>query len=204
MGDNEGTSGSVVSEGGAASTEKQVKDSTTSAAAVVGQATEQPLANGTASEEGGSPNGGHNQPPTKAAVIKRIEFLFSKENLTSDVTLQYQMNHECYVPVVAVLNHPKITELTNNAELILEAIKSTSIVAFDGTQTSVKPTYTIPRTTIILREIPSTTTSEVCFYFCTFYFLLSTFFFFFLKQICVCDIIDCTLLRLSVFLSLYL
>eukprot|EP01102_Stenamoeba_stenopodia_P016634 TRINITY_DN5831_c0_g1_i1.p1 TRINITY_DN5831_c0_g1~~TRINITY_DN5831_c0_g1_i1.p1 ORF type:complete len:560 (-),score=123.96 TRINITY_DN5831_c0_g1_i1:164-1843(-) len=98
--------------------------------------------------------------PTKASVIKRIEHLFSRENLTSDVTLQYQMNYDCYVPISAVISHPKIKELTSDAELVTEAIKSTSIVALDETKNYVKPAYKIPRVTIILREIPSSTPSE--------------------------------------------
>jgi len=109
----------------------------------------------------GSSNSSSTTAPTKASIIKRIESLFSRENLTSDVQLQYQMNYECYVPISAVVHHPKIKELTSDAELITEAIKSTSIVSLDETKNYVKPAYKIPRVTIILREIASSTSPEV-------------------------------------------
>lgn len=72
------------------------------------------------------------------------------------------MNNQLYVPVEVIANFKLVKNLTEDLNLIREAMKTSKSVFLDESQTKLRPDFTIPRNTVILREIPSTTDIDVC------------------------------------------
>lgn len=96
----------------------------------------------------------------KLALIKQIDYYFSKKNLMSDRFLFSQMNKDYYVPVAVISGFKMIRNLTEDLTKIVDAMKSTKSVILDEGKMMVKPNIKVVRSTIILREIPSTTPVE--------------------------------------------
>ncbi|RLN89429.1 hypothetical protein BBJ28_00001223 [Nothophytophthora sp. Chile5] len=62
-----------------------------------------------------------------------------------------------YVPVEIIINFSKIKQLTDNTDLLIEAIRGSTVCSLNATNDAIKPNIKSERTTIILREIPSAT-----------------------------------------------
>ncbi|ULU11713.1 hypothetical protein L3Y34_015251 [Caenorhabditis briggsae] len=82
----------------------------------------------------------------------QLEYYFSRENLISDRYLKCQMDSEHFVPIAVVAGFPKIRRLTDDVDLIVEALKESMIVELDENCEKVRPIS--KRTTLIIREIP--------------------------------------------------
>ncbi|KAK1948566.1 La-related protein 4 [Phytophthora citrophthora] len=96
----------------------------------------------------------------KEAIKRQVEFYFSRANLTNDAYLVSQMNSQMYVPVEVIVNFSKIKQLTDNTALLVEAVQDSDVCSLNSAKDAIKPNIKSERTTIILREIPSSTKPE--------------------------------------------
>lgn len=104
----------------------------------------------------------HFGPPTPAPPVthedlkqqlkNQLEYYFSRENLISDRYLKCQMDEEHFVPIAVVAEFRKIRNLTNDIDLIVEALKDSMVVELDENCEKVRAIT--KRTTLIIREIP--------------------------------------------------
>ncbi|XP_065275551.1 la-related protein 4 isoform X3 [Emys orbicularis] len=94
----------------------------------------------------------------KECLKKRLEFCFSRENLSKDLYLMSQMDSDQFVPIWTIANMEGIKKLTTNMDLILEVLRSSPMVQVDERGEKVRPNH--KRCIIILREIPETTPIE--------------------------------------------
>lgn len=88
----------------------------------------------------------------KQQLKNQLEYYFSRENLISDRYLKCQMDSEHFVPIAVVAEFRKIRNLTNDVDLIVEALKDSMVVELDENCEKVRAIT--KRTTIIIREIP--------------------------------------------------
>ncbi|KDO23189.1 hypothetical protein SPRG_20878 [Saprolegnia parasitica CBS 223.65] len=93
----------------------------------------------------------------KDALQSQVEFYFSKANLATDSYLVSQMNAQMFVPIDTILGFAKIKALSDDAALLIDAIKDSQIVVLNDEKNAIKPNIKSERNTIILREIPSAT-----------------------------------------------
>ncbi|KAE8888995.1 hypothetical protein PF005_g3262 [Phytophthora fragariae] len=94
------------------------------------------------------------------AIKRQVEFYFSRANLANDAYLVSQMNSQMYVPVDVIVNFSKIKQLTDDAALLVEAVQDSTVCSLSAAKDAIKPNIKSERTTIILREIPSSTKPE--------------------------------------------
>jgi hypothetical protein len=94
------------------------------------------------------------------ALLKQIEFYFSRANLSGDAYLVGQMDQQMFVPISTICNFKMMKALTEDAELIKSVMKETKSVVLNPEGSHVRPNFTNQRNTIILREIPSNTPVE--------------------------------------------
>ncbi|KAF1793948.1 Peptidase C15, pyroglutamyl peptidase I-like [Phytophthora cactorum] len=109
----------------------------------------------------------------KEAIKRQVEFYFSRANLANDAYLVSQMNSQMYVPVEVIINFSKIKQLTDDTQLLVEAVQDSTVrqssswslaastsLLVEFVKDAIKPNIKSERTTIILREIPSSTKPE--------------------------------------------
>ncbi|AES74061.1 putative lupus La protein [Medicago truncatula] len=70
-------------------------------------------------------------PPTNI-ILKQIDYYFSDVNLTNDEFLKSNMDEHGWVPVSLIANFPRVKNLTNNIELILDSLRNSSVVEVNG------------------------------------------------------------------------
>jgi len=93
-------------------------------------------------------------------VLMILEDIFSYEKTVS--LLVPSMNSQLFVPISEVLKIEPLKYMTQDAELIARLLKKSEriIVSEDGK--SIRPNVPVPqRTTLILRDIPTSTPEEV-------------------------------------------
>lgn len=88
----------------------------------------------------------------KQQLKNQLEYYFSRENLLSDRYLKCQMDEDMFVPIAVVAEFRKIRNLTNDVNVIVEALKDSVAVELDETCEKVRPIT--KRTTVIIREVP--------------------------------------------------
>ncbi|KUF97983.1 Ammonium Transporter (Amt) Family [Phytophthora nicotianae] len=96
----------------------------------------------------------------KEAIKRQVEFYFSRANLANDAYLVSQMNSQMYVPVEVIINFSKIKQLTDDKALLVDAVQDSTVCSLNSSKDAIKPNIKSERTTIILREIPSSTKPE--------------------------------------------
>uniref|UniRef100_A0AAV1T571 HTH La-type RNA-binding domain-containing protein n=1 Tax=Peronospora matthiolae TaxID=2874970 RepID=A0AAV1T571_9STRA len=96
----------------------------------------------------------------KDAIKRQVEFYFSRANLANDAYLVSHMNSQTYVPVDIIINFSKIKQLTSNTALLVEAVEDSTVCSLNSSKDAIRPNIKSERTTIILREIPSSTNPE--------------------------------------------
>jgi len=98
----------------------------------------------------------------KEALQDKIEQIFTKEYLSTDPSLVSKMNStELSVSVDVIAGLQPIQSLTEDTDLILHVLRTSSKVIFDEANRLVKPSFKInQRNTIILRDIPATVDPE--------------------------------------------
>uniref|UniRef100_A0A8C6M365 La ribonucleoprotein 4Ab n=1 Tax=Nothobranchius furzeri TaxID=105023 RepID=A0A8C6M365_NOTFU len=89
---------------------------------------------------------------------ERLEFCFSRENLSKDLYLISQMDNDQFVPIWTVACMEDIQALTTDMDLILDVLKASPLVQVDEAGEKVRPNHS--RCIIILREVPETTPLE--------------------------------------------
>lgn len=96
----------------------------------------------------------------REALLKQIDYYFSRANLSNDPYLVNQMDTQMFVPVATICNFKLMKSLTEDQSLILEVMKSSTNVVLNDEGTHLRPNFKNERTTIILRDIPSATPVE--------------------------------------------
>nr|XP_020500800.1 la-related protein 4-like isoform X1 [Labrus bergylta] len=94
----------------------------------------------------------------RESLKKRLEFCFSRENLTKDLYLISQMDSDQFVPIWTIACMEDIKALTTDMDLILDILRASPMVQVDETGEKVRPNHS--RSIIILREVPETTPVE--------------------------------------------
>ncbi|XP_022879756.1 la-related protein 1C-like isoform X2 [Olea europaea var. sylvestris] len=61
-------------------------------------------------------------------IMYQIDYYFSNENLVKDTFLRQNMDEEGWVPIQLIAGFRKVMELTDNIQLILEAVQASNIV----------------------------------------------------------------------------
>lgn len=88
---------------------------------------------------------------------RQVEYYFSRENLVQDAFLVSKMDKEHYVDLSVIADFKLMKALTSEESLILQAVKSSPKITVDETAKRLRPTVSNARTTLILRNIPSST-----------------------------------------------
>ncbi|CAI8600138.1 unnamed protein product [Vicia faba] len=71
--------------------------------------------------------------PLTLAIVKQIDYYFSDVNLAKkDDYLQLNMDEQGWVPISVIANFPRVKSLTSNVELILDSLRTSSIVEVHG------------------------------------------------------------------------
>ncbi|XP_013661386.1 la-related protein 1B [Brassica napus] len=65
-------------------------------------------------------------------ILTQVEYYFSADNLSKDEHLRGQMNDDGWVPVRIIAGFRRLTELTDNIQTILEALRSSEVVEIKG------------------------------------------------------------------------
>ncbi|XP_054882747.1 la-related protein 4 [Poeciliopsis prolifica] len=94
----------------------------------------------------------------RESLKKRLEFCFSRENLSKDLYLISQMDSDQFIPIWTVAYMEDIKSLTTDMDLILEVLRASPLVQVDEAGEKVRPNHS--RCIIILREVPETTPVE--------------------------------------------
>ncbi|KAG1679551.1 La-related protein 1 [Nymphon striatum] len=64
----------------------------------------------------------------KEYIRQQIEYYFSQENLTKDIYLRRKMNDQGFIPISVIATFPRVQALTNDINLIVEAMRESSAV----------------------------------------------------------------------------
>jgi len=104
----------------------------------------------------------------KDALKKQVEFYFSPENLARDRYLQDLMSKDQIVPIDEICKFPKVLKIcSNNIEILkkylIESLEESKICIITNDKLGIKPLPKpkVERNTIILRDIPSSTNSDL-------------------------------------------
>lgn len=71
-------------------------------------------------------------PQLNAKIVHQIDYYFSNENLIKDEYLRKNMDEHGWVPVTLIANFNKVTQLTENIQQILDAVRSSTVVEVQG------------------------------------------------------------------------
>lgn len=93
-------------------------------------------------------------------ITDQVAFYFSTDNLQSDMYLVSQMDKDSWVPIDTIAQFSRIRNLTTDHELILEALRGSSVVQLDEASRKLRPPKTNERNTIVIRNLDATTKVE--------------------------------------------
>lgn len=71
-------------------------------------------------------------PSLHARIVSQIDYYFSNENLVKDTYLRKNMDEQGWVPVSLIAGFKKVLYLTDNVQLILDAMRSSTMVEVQG------------------------------------------------------------------------
>ncbi|KAK1432617.1 hypothetical protein QVD17_09515 [Tagetes erecta] len=71
-------------------------------------------------------------PMLHAMIVNQIDFYFSNDNLVKDIYLRKNMDEQGWVPVSLIAGFKKVLNLTDNIQLILDAMRASTIVEVQG------------------------------------------------------------------------
>ncbi|XP_019423396.1 PREDICTED: la-related protein 1C-like isoform X2 [Lupinus angustifolius] len=71
-------------------------------------------------------------PQLHAKVVNQIDYYFSNENLVKDTFLRQSMDSQGWVPIKLIAGFNKVMQLTDNIQLILDAVWTSSVVELQG------------------------------------------------------------------------
>ncbi|XP_073293640.1 la-related protein 1C-like isoform X2 [Primulina huaijiensis] len=67
-------------------------------------------------------------PHLPSKIVNQIDYYFSHDNLVKDTFLRQKMDVDGWVPINLIANFKKIRELTDNVQLILDALRASNVV----------------------------------------------------------------------------
>ncbi|RDX70488.1 La-related protein 1C, partial [Mucuna pruriens] len=71
-------------------------------------------------------------PQLHSKIVNQIDYYFSNENLIKDTFLRQNMDDQGYVPVKLIAGFNKVMHLTDNIQIILDAVRTSSVVEVQG------------------------------------------------------------------------
>lgn len=71
-------------------------------------------------------------PMLLSKIVNQIDYYFSSENLVKDMFLRKEMDEQGWVPVKLIAGFKKVKELTDDIQLILNALRSSNVVEVQG------------------------------------------------------------------------
>ncbi|KAL2333835.1 hypothetical protein Fmac_015048 [Flemingia macrophylla] len=75
------------------------------------------------------------QPPESqlhTKIVNQINYYFSNENLVKDLYLRRQMDTQGWVPISLVADFKKVKSLTENIQIVIDAVRTSSVVEVQG------------------------------------------------------------------------
>jgi len=94
------------------------------------------------------------------AIKRQVEYYFSRQNLLQDTFLLSKMNKDHFVDVSVIAEFKMMKQLTSDVDLIMSSVRESDKVILDEVRKCIKPAANTERTTLILRNIPSSATEE--------------------------------------------
>ncbi|KAK8673310.1 hypothetical protein V6N13_111656 [Hibiscus sabdariffa] len=67
-----------------------------------------------------------------ASIVNQIDYYFSNENLIKDTYLRQNMDEQGWVPIKLIAGFKKVSLLTDNIQLITDALQSSTVVEVQG------------------------------------------------------------------------
>ncbi|KAI4386827.1 hypothetical protein MLD38_004726 [Melastoma candidum] len=67
-----------------------------------------------------------------ARILKQIDYYFSNENLVKDTFLRQNMDEQGWVPISLVARFNKVSELTDNVQIIMDSLYHSTVVEVQG------------------------------------------------------------------------
>ncbi|KAI3784561.1 hypothetical protein L1987_43662 [Smallanthus sonchifolius] len=71
-------------------------------------------------------------PMLHARIVSQIDYYFSNDNLVKDIYLRKNMDEQGWVPVNLIAGFKKVLHLTDNIQLILDAMRASTMVEVQG------------------------------------------------------------------------
>ncbi|XP_027360635.1 la-related protein 1C-like [Abrus precatorius] len=71
-------------------------------------------------------------PQLHSKIVHQIDYYFSNENLIKDTFLRQNMDDQGWVPIKLIAGFNKVVHLTDNIQLILDAVRTSSVVEVQG------------------------------------------------------------------------
>ncbi|XP_044470363.1 la-related protein 1C-like [Mangifera indica] len=71
-------------------------------------------------------------PHLHSSIVNQIDYYFSNENLIRDTYLRQNMDDQGWVPITLIAGFKKVLLLTENIQLILDALRSSTVVEVQG------------------------------------------------------------------------
>lgn len=68
------------------------------------------------------------EPSLAAMLIHQIDYYFSDANLVKDEFLKSNMDDQGWVPITLIASFPRVKSLTNNIQLILDSLRTSTVV----------------------------------------------------------------------------
>ncbi|TKY58306.1 La-related protein 1C [Spatholobus suberectus] len=81
------------------------------------------------------PNAMFFQPPDTqlhTKIVSQIDYYFSNENLIKDIYLRRNMDDQGWVPINLIAGFKKVKHLTDNIQIVLDAVRTSSVVEVQG------------------------------------------------------------------------
>lgn len=66
--------------------------------------------------------------PLPTLIVNQIEYYFSDANLVKDNFLRSNMNEQGWVPITLIAGFPRVQNLTNNIQLILDSLRASTVM----------------------------------------------------------------------------
>lgn len=95
------------------------------------------------------------------AILKQVEFYFSEQNLRKDAYLLSQMDENNYVAISTIASFSKMRALTEDQNLIVESLTSSTVVQLSEDKSKIKPREGERKTLILYNLHPNTTQEDI-------------------------------------------
>ncbi|KAK7262989.1 hypothetical protein RJT34_30572 [Clitoria ternatea] len=71
-------------------------------------------------------------PSLHTKIVNQIDYYFSSENLIKDIYLRKNMDDQGWVPINLIAGFKKVKHLTDNIQIVLHAVRTSSVVEVQG------------------------------------------------------------------------